>query len=91
MAKKASERARKKHIHQEPAESEFRNLYRHLAKLDLGPFRFYFDESTDSLFLQVRSLTTGQFESVLQIDRDGNFDATGAFTGSQTLTNPGRP
>lgn len=90
MARKSTERARKKHTYRYPLDAELANIYRFLSKLDLGPFRFYFDNENDALYLQVRSLDTKFYDSVAKIDRDGNLTTTGTMTASTAIESPGR-
>ena len=81
----------KKRNHRSPdTELEFKNVYEHLKKVDLGPFSFIYDPEERRLHLQVFDDSTGKHHSVLRIDVDGTLDTLGAQTGSVTLDNPGR-
>ena len=67
-----------------------RDLFRHLGKVTMGPYRFLYSESNDALYLQTSDKNTGQFASLMKIDRSGNVSITGTLTQSATLENPGR-
>lgn len=59
-------------------------------KVSMGSFSFIYDRGTDQLQIQVFNKNTLQYDSVLQIDANGNLKITGALTTSTTLTSYGR-
>jgi len=81
----------KKRIHRSPdIEQEFKNVYEHLQKVDLGPFSFIYDPSNRKVYMQVFDDSLGKMVSVLRIDFSGNLDVAGTVTGFVTLERPGR-
>lgn len=83
----------KKHAHRDSTvDSEFRNAFQTLRKIHLGPFRFFYDENTGALFLQVQDKTNpGNYISIMEIDsQTGNVSITGSVTGSATLPDVGK-
>jgi hypothetical protein len=74
----------------QPVDSEFSNVYLHLSRLSMGPFRFYYDSSTNTLYLQYKSSGSSFYTSVLSIDSSGNLKTTGTQTPSTTISDVGR-
>lgn len=60
----------KKYSHKDTSvDGEFRNVFAALEKLHLGPFRMYYDETYDALFIQVRDKTNAQqYVSIIRIE-----------------------
>lgn len=59
--------------HKDPqVEREFANVYRALARLDMGNFNWNYDKENRRLVLQVWDDDTGEPKAVWQIDEDGN-------------------
>ena len=84
-------RPAKRTLHSDPRiDMEFRDVYHHLRKVDLGPFRFIYDDENDALYLQVKEKNLKYYTSVLKINRDGDLSYTGATHKNATLENPGR-
>lgn len=75
----------KQFVHKEPStDGEFRNVFGALEKVHLGPFRFFYDEALDALFLQVRDNTnTQQYVSIVRIEsQTGDIYIRGTVFGS---------
>jgi len=68
-----NKRAAKKHVHKpDTLESEFKNLYQFVQKVDLGPFRFFYSPdatvdavATGGLFLQVYDPSTKLYKTLM--------------------------
>ena len=52
-------------------EREFANVYRALARVDMGPFSWCYDKENRRLVLQVMPDGSGEPKAVWQIDEDG--------------------
>ena len=83
-------RPTKKHPHKGVADREFTNVYEHLSKVDLGPFRFYFDSANNYLYLQYKAAGMTYYVSIARWHSTGAFDTLGPHTGPGGLPSPGR-
>lgn len=89
MPSNTRERPTKKFQHKHPLESEVINIYSHLEKSDLGPFRFFYYETDEKLYLQYKNKATGLWKSAMTIDQSGNIVVDGTVSASAALTDPG--
>ena len=84
-------RPAKKYTHRDSSvDKEFGNVFTALSRFDMGPFRFYYDSSTDTLYLQYKFSGNSYYTSVMSIGSDGVFKTTGTHTASTTIADVGR-
>jgi hypothetical protein len=89
MPSNTRERPGKKFQFKEPLESELKSVYTALAKVDLGPFRFFYYDTDGKLYLQYMNVATGLWKSAMTIDQSGNIVLDGTATQSATIADPG--
>lgn len=84
-------RPAKKYSHKDQkVDGEFGNIYTAFSRLDMGPFRFYYDSATDKLYLQYKHNGNSYYSSVMSIDSSGNLITTGTQTPSTPITDVGK-
>jgi hypothetical protein len=57
-------RPTKKHGFTGPLDAAMRDVYLHLAKCDFGPFRFFYSDTEDALYLQCIDRDGSQYRTV---------------------------
>lgn len=72
MALQEHTRPAKKNTFREPLEGELRNVFQHLSKVDLGPFRFIYVESQEALYLQCKDKDGKTYRTVQKWGRPGD-------------------
>lgn len=91
MTNRTRERPSKKFSHQGRVDAEFGNVYQHLAKADLGEFRFYPSSisTVPCLYLQVWSVASNKWVSIIRFDLDGSIHADGSVNALSALSDEG--
>jgi len=81
-----SQVAAKLSVHADPKiDREFANIYRALARVDMGPFSWNYDKENRRLVLQVMPDGSSEPKALWQIDEDGVMFVVGAATYSTTV------
>jgi len=84
-------RIAKKYSHRDKrVDAEFSNVFTSLSRLDMGPFRFFYDAATNMLYLQYKSSGSQYYQSVMSISSTGAFVTEGTHTASTPITDVGR-